>query len=154
MKPRIVSEQTGQMAVELAALLPVILVVALIVVNVLCYAELCIRFDRIANDAVLTQGVSPAGATDSASGAQAVQTALEAALDSEACRVAVTAERIGLHEGGALINLSAGTTSYKCTLIYSPWFSSLSIAGASFSAPELVHERTLVVDRYRSAIVA
>ena len=40
-------ESSGQMAVELAVLIPVIVACALVVVNVMRYAELCARFDRV-----------------------------------------------------------------------------------------------------------
>lgn len=148
------AEERGQMAVEIAVLLPVIIVVALVVVNVLHYAELCARFDRLANDAVLIQGVSPAGTSTAARNSAAVQQQLEEAMDAPSCEVEVTAEDLSLSEGGALVNLAAGTTRYTCALVFHPWPTRVSIAGASFSAgASLRHERSLVVDCYRNAII-
>lgn len=148
-------EECGQMAVEVAVLLPIIIVVALIVVNVLHYAELCARFDRLAYDAVLVQGVSPTGVSSGLANCAAVQQQLEEAMAAPSCEVSVSSEALSLSEGGAVINLAAGTTRYICTLMYHPWPTRVSIAGASFSAgSSLTHERSLVVDCYRNAIIS
>lgn len=136
-------------------LMPVIIVVALIAVNALEYAALCARFDRVSYDAVLVQGVSPQGETGELSGVASVKAQIETAMDSSLCTVEVVAEDVGMHDSGSLINLSAGSKRYICTLIFHPLFSSASIAGASFSvvAP-LRHERQLVVDCYKAAIIS
>ena len=54
-------EQDGQLAVELAVMVPVCIVVALIVFNLCRFIEACATFDRVAMDAVISQGVSPPG---------------------------------------------------------------------------------------------
>ena len=59
--------ERGQMCVEMAVLLPVTLVIALAVLNLARYAELCARFDRVALDAVVACGASPSGAGDASS---------------------------------------------------------------------------------------
>ena len=46
-------EERGQMAVELAALMPVILVSLVILWNLARYVSACVLFDRVAPDAVL-----------------------------------------------------------------------------------------------------
>ena len=53
--------RSGQMVVELAVLVPVVLVVALVGVNLMEFMALCARFDRACLDAVVSHGVSPAG---------------------------------------------------------------------------------------------
>lgn len=148
----LVREERGQMAVEFAVLMPVIIVVALIVFNVLRYAELCARFDRVAPDAVLTQGVSPEGSTGALASVDAVSTQLQGAMGNNV-EVSVSAENLGLSSGAALVNLAAGTTRFTCTFVFYPWPSSASIAGASFSAPAITHTKELVVDCYRAAII-
>ena len=55
------TRESGQMTVELAAMLPVIIVVALIVYNLAKYAEVCSTFDRVSLDAAVSHGVSPSG---------------------------------------------------------------------------------------------
>lgn len=150
----VVHECRAQMAVELAVLMPVIIIVALIAVNVLTYASLCARFDRVSYNAVFVAGVAPTGAADAYSSVAEVKTQIESAMDADACEVEVSAENIGIHEGDALINLAAGTVRYVCTLSYHPWPLRASIAGALFAAPSVLkHERSLVVDCYKAAII-
>ena len=147
-------ESSGQMAVELAVLIPVIVVCALVVVNVMRYAELCARFDRVAPDAVLAHGVSPSGATSSLAGVDEVRSAIEHGMSPMACEVEVSVEDLMEGASGALLDLSAGTTRFTCTLVFRPWPSSVSIAGVGYQAPASIrHEREIVIDRYRAAII-
>ncbi len=148
-------EQLGQAAVEMAVLIPVIVVAALLAFNVMRYAELCARFDRVAPDAVLAHGVSPVGPSGELAGVDAVTGAIKEGMGGASCEVEVAVEDLGLSgSGGALLTLAAGTTRFTCTLSYTPWPSSVSIAGAGFRLPELAkHERTIVVDRWKAAIV-
>lgn len=149
-----VREQSGQMAVELAVLMPVIIAVALIGFNVLRFAELVARFDRVAPDAVLIQGVSPSGSSELGAGVSAIEEQILSAMPEGSCEVAVSQQMVGFSDTGALINLGAGTVRYTCTLTYNPWPLSLSIAGVHFRLPiSITHERSLVVDRYRAGII-
>ena len=147
-------ESSGQMAVELAVLIPVIVVCALVVVNVMRYAELCARFDRVAPDAVLAHGVSPSGATSSLAGVDEVRSAIERGMSPMVCEVEVSVEDLMEGASGAFLDLSAGTTRFTCTLLFRPWPSSVSIAGVGYQVPASIkHEREIVVDRYRAAII-
>lgn len=147
-------ESSGQMTVELAVLIPVIVACALVVVNVMRYAELCARFDRVAPDAVLAHGVSPSGATSSLAGVDEVRSAIERGMSPMVCEVEVSVEDLMEGASGALLDLSAGTTRFTCTLVFRPWPSSVSIAGVGYQVPASIkHERTIVVDRYRAAII-
>ena len=49
--------EEGQMSVELAATLPVVLVVALIILNLMRFVGACAQFDRVAPNAFVSQGV-------------------------------------------------------------------------------------------------
>lgn len=150
-----VGERSGQMAVELAALIPVVVVVALVVVNLMRFVGLCARFDRAAPDAVLTQGVSPAGELDLLAATDRVRSALEGSMASEACDVEVSAQPMDAAAGDAVLWLAAGTTRYTCTLVFHPWPSTISLAGVRAYAPlSLRHERSIVVDRFRAGVVA
>ena len=75
-----VREDAGQMAVELAVLVPVIVAVALAVANVLQFAELVSRFDRVAPDAVVLHGVSASGVSSELAGVAEVKSAIEQAM--------------------------------------------------------------------------
>lgn len=145
-----VREDAGQMAVELAVLVPVIVVVALAVANVLQFAELVSRFDRVAPDAVVLHGVS-----SELAGVAEVKSAIEQAMGEMPCEVAVRAEPVSGDGSGARIDLAAGTTRFVCELGYRPWPSSVQIAGVGFELPVIVrHERSFVVDRFRAAVVS
>ena len=150
------SEQ-GQMAVELAVMLPVGIVVALIVFNLCRFVEACATFDRVAPDAVVAQGVSPAGEQSALSSAGQVKASIEEALNMRSCEVdvAVSGPPDASASGGGLrFPLSPLLTTYTCTMRYHPWPSGFVMAGVAFRPPVvLVHVRTLVVDRFRPGVV-
>lgn len=154
MRSRMQSE-SGQMAVELAVLMPVVVAVALVVYNLARFVALCAVFDGVAPDAVLVQGVSPAGLQTDVAAVDKVRTQIEESLDAaEACEVDVTASRLREETGAGLFRLSPSLTRYTCTLSFRPWPSSFVLAGVSFRAPlVLTHQKALVVDRYRSGVV-
>ena len=148
--------ERGQMAVELAVTLPAALVVALVVFNLCRFVEACATFDRVAPDAVVSQGVSPAGEQSSLSSAGQVKACIEQALNMTSCEVEVQVsgapETTSAH--GLTFPLSPLLTTYTCTLRYRPWPGSFVIAGVPFRPPlALVHRRTLVVDRFRPGVV-
>lgn len=72
--------RSGQMAVELAVLVPVVLVVALVGVNLMEFMALCARFDRACLDAVVSHGVSPAGEQSQVGAVDEVREALSLAM--------------------------------------------------------------------------
>ena len=150
-------DERGQMAVELAVMLPVGIVVALIVYNLCRFVEACATFDRVAPDAVVAHGVSPAGEQSALSSAGQVKAGIEQALDMRSCEVDVTVSgppdaAAGI--GGLTFPLSPLLTTYTCTLRYRPWPSGFVMAGVAFRPPvALVHVRTLVIDRYRPGVV-
>lgn len=145
----------GQMTVELAVLVPVIIVVALIVLNLGHYVELCARFDRVALDAVLAEGVAPSGRQDQASASRAVQSSIESAMGTDdGCTVRVTASGLGEGPGGATFTLSPLLTRFDCVMEYKPWPHSFVLAGVPFTPPgALRHERSIVVDRFKPGVV-
>ncbi len=148
--------QRGQMAVELAVTIPVAIVVGLIVLNLCRFAEACATFDRVAFDAVVSQGVSPPGEQSALSAAGAVRSRIESALSMRSCEVSVTVSGAGQPAGGDGLSfpVSPLLTTFTCTLRYRPWPGSFVIAGVRFGPPvSLTHVRTLVVDRYRPGVV-
>ena len=152
---RLGRERSGQLAVEFALLIPVMVAVALVALNLLRFADACARFDRVALDAVVTQGVSPAGEASVVSSVQAVREALEQAVEGDSCEVEVRGVDGSGSGGSATFDLAAGTVRLVCELSYRPWPSRVEIAGVTWSAPVVLkHERALVVDRYRAGVVA
>lgn len=149
-------DERGQMAVELAVVIPVAIVVALVVYNLCRFVEACATFDRVAPDAVVAQGVSPAGEQSALSSAGQVKTCIEQALNMRSCEVsvAVSGPPDPVSGGGLTFPLSPLLTTYTCTLRYRPWPSGFVMAGVAFRPPvALVHVRTLVVDRFRPGVV-
>lgn len=147
--------QSGQMAVELAVLIPVIIVMALTLYNLLGFVSACAVFDRVALDAVISQGVSPSGEQSEISATQGVSDCIAHAVGREGtCQIEVRAERLSDASGSVDLTMAPLLTRYVCTLVYRPWPRSFSIAGVSFQAPvALRHERSIVVDRFRTGVV-
>ena len=149
-------ERDGQLAVELAVMVPVCIVVALIVFNLCRFIEACATFDRVAMDAVISQGVSPPGEQSALASSGVVRACIEDALDMPGCEVEVGAagpEVVGLGRG-LTFPVSPLLTTYTCTLRYRPWPSAFVIAGVSMGAPlVLTHVRTLTVDRFKPGVV-
>ena len=146
----------GQMVVEFAALMPVVIVVALVVFNLCRFVEACAAFDRIAPDSVISQGVSPPGEQSALASAGQVESHIKSALDMQSCEVSVAvsgAEPVGIGEG-LTFPVSPLLATYTCTLKYHPWPGSFVIAGVAFSPPvTLTHVRSLTVDRFRPGVV-
>lgn len=152
----VLAYERGQAAVELAVVLPMTIVVALVIFNLCRFVEACATFDRVAPDAVISQGVSPAGEQSSLSSAGQVKSCIERALSMRSCEVDVTvAGELETHPAqGVGFSMSPLLTTYTCTLRYHPWPGSFVLAGVPFRPPvSLVHVRTLVVDRYRPGVV-
>lgn len=143
------------MAVELAVLVPVILVVSLVVFNLARFVSLCAAFDRISLDAVVSQGVSPAGEQTQMASVDAVHECIVEALgEGDVCAVRVSAEPVSFMRGGTVLSLSPALTRFTCVLVYRPWPGSFVIAGVPYDSPlALSHVRSLVVDRYSPGVV-
>ena len=144
----------AQATVEMAVVAPVLLVLALSVFNVMMFAAAVARFDRVAPDVVLAQGVSPAGdGTQGGSSTGAVQSALEDAMQGYDLQIEVSCEG-GDSEQGGMLALVGSARTYTCRMKYRPWPSGFSIAGVSLGAPAfLQHERAVTVDPWRPGVI-
>ena len=140
---------------ELAALMPVIIVVSLASFNLARFVALCATFDRVSLDAVVSQGVSPAGAQTKLVAAGEVQSCIEDALGApQTCSVEVSVERLGEADGSRKLFLSPLLTRFRCSLVFRPWPASFTIAGVTYDSPVVLrHERSMVVDRFRPGVV-
>ena len=146
--------RSGQMVVELAVLVPVVLVVALVGVNLMEFMALCARFDRACLDAVVSQGVSPAGEQSQVGAVDEVREALALAMGGSPCVVRVSAERLDDGGGGASFEISPFLTRYTCSMTFAPWPQELQAAGQSrLSSTVLSHSRELVVNRFQVGVV-
>ena len=151
---RRLSRDDGQMAVELAVILPAVIVVAVTIANIMTFLGYCAAFDRASLDAVIAHGVSPAGIQSDLSSVDAVESSIEEALGgSAAVSVEVSAAPVS-SSSSFLVSLCPHLVRFTCTMRFVPWPRHLSIAGVVMDAPfEIVHTRSLVVDRYRPGVV-
>lgn len=152
-----VAEDQAQATVELAVVAPVMVVLALIVYNLMVFADATARFDRVAPDIVLIHGSAPAGEDGDGVSQDAcgqVAARLEEALEGYDVEVEVTRSGAGPGEGGVL-TLVGSPVTYRCTMRYRPWPSGFSLAGVDLGAPAVLeHERSVVIDPWKSGVVA
>lgn len=157
LRPLCACGESGQMTVELAVIVPVVIVVALTVFNLMRFVEVCAVFDQVALDAVISQGVSPAGELSEVASVGAVEHCIEDALASERCTVSVSTDQATTSVSGGkgiVFPVSPLLTDFTCTLTYRPWPSSFVIAGVAYESPVvLTHSRSIVVDRFRPGVV-
>ena len=133
--------ECGQMSVEMAVSLPVLVVCMVIAIDVLVYMGECARFDHLAPQEVLACATSPSHGATSQANAQGVQAALSGEFSRYNAQVQVEAQ-----EGGAL----DGSVVYTCTLSLAPW--PLGSAGGSVLGTDvplaLRHSCSFAVDPY------
>ena len=152
----------GQMSVELAVCLPVILALVGLTLNLLGYMNVCARFDRVAADAVRSQATSPGyGEEGSALAASRVQSTIENALQSGLgngfnCDIAVSASGGGSNGSGSTsdeglsFSLFSKLERYDCSVTYHPWPFSQIVFLQFF---ELTHTRSYFVDPFRPGVL-
>lgn len=152
-------EERAQATVEMAVVTPVLLVLALIVYNLMVFLSATARFDRIAPDTVIAQGVSPAGesgASGKVSDASAdIEKAIKKAMGNYDVEVEVSCTAGGgVQEGERGLALVGALRTYRCEFRMKPWPSGLTIAGVSMGAPAFLrHERSVTIDPWRPGVV-
>lgn len=145
-------ERRAQATVEMAVVVPVLIVLALIVYNLMQFVCAAARFDRAAPDVVIAQAVSPNG-TSGLEVTARVQDALQQLMEPYGVQVTVVNEADEA-TGAELLSLVAAPQTYRCTMAYTPWPSGFSIAGVNMGAPAfLKHERAVVIDPWRPGVV-
>lgn len=150
----------GQMTVELAVVLPVTIAVVLVAANLLRFSAACASFDRVALDAVVSQGVAPAGDQNRAAAVDEVRSCIQGTLQDGDLAIEVSAEQLSDSSGGVGgahgvgFPVSPLLTRFTCTMRYKPWPQIDSFAGVHVGVPFTIdHTRTLVVDRFRAGVV-
>lgn len=135
------ADECGQMSVEMAVSLPVLVICMVIAIDVLVYMGECARFDHLAPQEVLACATSPSHGAASQANAQGVQDALCSEFSRYNAQVEVDAQ-----EGGML----DGSVVYTCTLSLAPW--PLGAAGSSVLGTGiplfLRHSCSFAVDPY------
>lgn len=132
------------MTVELAAMAPVALAIAVIVVNASLFFSECAAFDRLALDAIRVHATSLSFGEGSREACSAVCEELERSFDEEFLSVQVDCEQA---EGGLL--------EYTATLRFRPTLFGLGFKSEIFgvSLPSLSHESSLAIDPYRPGVL-
>ncbi len=144
MEARKVRREAGQATVELAVVLPVAIVIAVIVVNALTFFGVCASFDRVARQTVCAYAAAPASGQDTGSIAAQVAADLEEATDLPNVAVEVRAE-----------GLSSGLTRFTARVEYAPTLFGLGLRREVFGValPTLAHEVDMAVDVYRPGVL-
>lgn len=153
-----ISSNKGQMTVELAVVLPVVIVCALIGYNVIRFAQVCAIFDRASRNAIVNFGVAPSGNQDTSTACQQIQRAVEHSLNSNSCQIDVEAHTLlddsQVQSTGLNFICSPLLTKYTITLHFYPWPSFAAIAGVKSGIPaHVTHKAHLVVDRFRPGVI-
>lgn len=140
----LLANESGQMAVELAVALPVLLLALVIVLDVMSFMGECARFDHLAAQAVLAQGTSP-GADDYDIGQRAARVQAQIAESFAGGGSVVSVEA---HKKGGVAFWE--TYEFTCRMEMAPWpfaHGSLEVLGAHVPMA-LAHERSLAVEPY------
>lgn len=152
----LVGEERAQATVEMAVVVPVLLVLALIVYNIMLFVAATARFDRIAPDIVAAHAVSPSGESDGSTddSVGVIESQIEGAMAGYDVEIEATCTEGGASSGDDLLTLIGGLRTYRCSMRMRPWPSSLSIAGVDLGAPvALAHHRDVTVDPWRPGVV-
>ena len=144
MKPRRAFDERGQMTVELAIVMPVALIIAVIAVNIMAFAVSCAEFDRVARNAARTYAAAPAYEQTLDGCAAAVDNALSEALGEPNIETKVVAN-----------GSTQGYMSLFMTMEYRPTLFGLGLKDEVFGVPlpAMEHSIALVVDTYRPGML-
>lgn len=132
------------MTVELLAVLPVVLVIALVAVNALTFFSECAAFDRAGRSAVRLCASSPAYGQDLAGSVERIEELLEGRMSAENLSCGVSVEQDLL--GHALFTLK---------LTYRPTLFGLGMREQvlGVALPALEHRKSIVVDTYKPGML-
>ena len=137
-------DSRGQMTIELAAALPVLLVVALLAVNALTFFGQCAVFDRAAHQAVRVHAAAPAYCQGVSTTCALVEADIRQALGDVNVDVSVACSAAG-----------RDLERYTATLSFSPTLFGYGLRSQAFGVqmPHLVHTIDYVVDSYKPGVV-
>lgn len=133
----------GQMTVELAVALPVLIIVAVIAVNALTFFADCAAFDRVAREAVRVHAAAPAYGQDAAQSCALVEQEIRSAMGRDNLDVQVAHSSVGID-----------LDEFRATLVYAPTLFGMGLRSEVFGVPlpVLRHEATYVVDSYKPGV--
>lgn len=141
---KMVADSRGQMTIELAAALPVLLAVALIAANALTFFGQCAVFDRAAHQAVRIHAAAPAYGQGTSTTCALVEADIRQALGDANVDVSVTCSSAG-----------RDLERYTATLTFSPALFGYGLRSQVFGVqmPHLTHVTDYVVDSYKPGVI-
>ncbi len=138
------ANESGQMTVEMAVTLPVLIVVAAIAVNAVLFFSECAQFDRLARQAVRIHATAPAYGEDADTCCAAVEQELERAFDRPYLQVTVSRAATGLD-----------FDEYTAVLEFWPTLFGMGLRDQVFGVPlpHLEHTVVYTVDTYKPGVL-
>lgn len=139
-----IDDKSGQMAVELSIVFPIMIIVAVVLVNALSFASECARFDREARNAIRCEASTPAINEGYFGPASRIESALQSSFSASNESISVSASKSSLF-----------TTRYECELMWSPTLFGIGMKTSVFGVQlfQLSHKCALSVDPYRAGDV-
>lgn len=136
--------ERGQATVELAVVLPVALIIAVIAMNALTFFGTCASFDRVARQTVCAYAAAPSAGQNAGAIAQQVEDELRRSAGASAAAIHVSVE-----------SSSVGLARFVARIEYAPTLFGGPMRGDVFGVtlPRLTHEVAMTVDVYRPGIV-
>lgn len=135
---------SGQMTIEFAVALPVLIAVAVVASNALLFFSECASFDRIAREAVRVCATSPAYGQGLEQSCAQVQSFIDQSLSAP-----YLSSEVGVSGGGL------GHATFTATLEFSPTLFGLGLKDEVFGValPRLKHTVAMTVDIYKPGVV-
>lgn len=142
---RRVRSRTGQMTIEVAVAMPVLIVVAVIAVNVMTFFSDCAVFDRVVHDSARIHAAAPGYQQGTGQLCALIEQTASAQLDEPNVQVSVSHGVTG-----------ADFDEYTATLEFYPTLFGRGLRSEVFGValPHLTHTTRYVVDSYRAGVVA
>ena len=136
--------RAGQMTVELAVAMPVLIVVALIAVNGCTFMADCAVFDRVSQEAIRVHAPSPAYRQTTARSCELIEQEIRSVMDAKNVNVSVACS----HE-------ALDFERFTATLEYSPTLFGIGMRSSAFGVelPRATHSTSLVVDVYKPGVM-
>lgn len=136
--------QRGQMTIELVAVLPAVIIVAVVIVNALTFFSECASFDRSSRNAVRVCAASPAYGQTVADSAGMVQAMLDEGLQADNLSTEVSVEQDAL-----------GHVRFTMKLVFRPTLFGLGLRDSilGVALPALEHTEMIVVDSYKPGML-
>lgn len=124
---RSLTRETGQMVVELCVVMPVVLMVAVVIIDGLVFAAAASKFDHLSSQAILAEATSPGGTEfdPDLMGAN-VQSLLAEEMEDSHVNIEVA------------VSGSGHACEFKCTMSFVPWPLGTSGTVMSMSVPALL----------------